>query len=199
MLAWIIWFQHTAARRRLPSGKLRTLSTKWFQHTAARRRLPKTGRTFIRATSGFNTQPRGGGCIKTIIIRQLNCSFNTQPRGGGCSTNILPHNSPILFQHTAARRRLQREPVRRDRAIQSFNTQPRGGGCLDPYSRGYKLRVSTHSRAEAAANFTLNCVRRRLCFNTQPRGGGCSPSPSPLPFPILVSTHSRAEAAARRK
>ena len=147
----------------------------------------------------FNTQPRGGGCIKTIIIRQLNCSFNTQPRGGGCSTNILPHNSPILFQHTAARRRLQREPVRRDRAIQSFNTQPRGGGCLDPYSRGYKLRVSTHSRAEAAANFTLNCVRRRLCFNTQPRGGGCSPSPSPLPFPILVSTHSRAEAAARRK
>ena len=41
-------------------------------------------------------------------------------------------------------------------------------------AQGIKLSdVSTHSRAEAAANL-FNLLRLvLLCFNTQPRGGGC--------------------------
>ena len=36
--------------------------------------------------SGFNTQPRGGGCAFTIMFYPLFLqSFNTQPRGGGCT------------------------------------------------------------------------------------------------------------------
>ena len=33
--------------------------------------------------------------------------------------------------------------------------------------------VSTHSRAEAAALSLLDIDSEILCFNTQPRGGGC--------------------------
>ena len=77
--------------------------------------------------------------------------FNTQPRGGGCS--YAKDGSPRfnVFQHTAARRRLPYVGI------------PGSG----------KSYVSTHSRAEAAAD-----------------GRGVVGRVS------VVSTHSRAEAAA---
>ena len=55
--------------------------------------------------------------------------FNTQPRGGGCGYLVLILIVVTQFQHTAARRRL---PV------------------LDVYAK-LAEKVSTHSRAEAAA------------------------------------------------
>ena len=36
---WPKWFQHTAARRRLGRISTRVFTIRWFQHTAARRRL----------------------------------------------------------------------------------------------------------------------------------------------------------------
>ena len=57
-----------------------------FQHTAARRRLPTGGFTGVHYfKKGFNTQPRGGGCphLEHGERMGLHC-FNTQPRGGGC-------------------------------------------------------------------------------------------------------------------
>ena len=59
--------------------------------------------------------------------------FNTQPREGGCLRYNRTQGSDIAFQHTAARRRLQTE-------IDSFYRQE---------------KVSTHSRAEAAAEVCL--------------------------------------------
>ena len=56
----------------------------------------------------------------------------------------------IRFQHTAARRRLQKR----------LKTK------ADP------ILVSTHSRAEAAAIFFISEIDN-ISFNTQPRGGGC--------------------------
>ena len=35
----------------------------WFQHTAARRRLPLKALHQLLALACFNTQPRGGGCM----------------------------------------------------------------------------------------------------------------------------------------
>ena len=55
-----------------------------------------------------------------------------------------------------------------------FNTQPRGGGCKSAYNKYSFFKVSTHSRAEAAAKFFVNNY-----------------------IQLRVSTHSRAEAAAR--
>ena len=77
----------------------------------------------------FNTQPRGGGCLRAVFLEVKNDCFNTQPRGGGCpsvvksavvavkvSTHSRAEAAAIakvriefdskLFQHTAARRRL---------------------------------------------------------------------------------------------
>ena len=54
-----------------------------------------------------------------------------------------------------------------------LNTQPRGGGCKEQLDNAYQRKVSTHSRAEAAAgDMDLDG------------------------FYTSVSTHSRAEAAA---
>ena len=56
--------------------------------------------------------------------------------------------------------------------------------------------VSTHSRAEAAAQ-QRKWKNAKLCgFNTQPRGGGCDWDNVTDAKITVVSTHSRAEAAA---
>ena len=79
----------------------------------------------------FNTQPPEGGCVGTYQFVAQWGGFNTQPPEGGCLTPILAnlkssvstHSRPKaaafigqpfrffrLFQHTAARRRLQPRP-----------------------------------------------------------------------------------------
>ena len=78
-----ILFQHTAARRRLDTGR-NTLSRRTlFQHTAARRRL-------------------GPKRCKFAVI----CRFNTQPPEGGWFAALVEAVSTGVFQHAAARRRL---------------------------------------------------------------------------------------------
>ena len=142
-----------------------------FQHTAARRRLLNSP-SFVIFTKCFNTQPRGGGCAIMRCRGFYIFSFNTQPRGGGCL--------PPCFDRVEK---------------MGFNTQPRGGGCTYLGRRSTIFRVSTHSRAEAAASikpikfapfmFQHTAARRRLRY-----------SRSELIAMWQVSTHSRAEAAA---
>ena len=82
----------------------------------------------------------------------------------------------MLFQHTAARRRL------RGKFWQSCQMES----------------VSTHSRTEAAALAQLHqsfCYKER--FNTQPHGGGCQNRRKNKMTTYNVSTHSRTEAAAQ--
>ena len=100
-----------------------------------------------------------------------------------------------MFQHTAARRRLRRKMPFAD-SKSSFNTQPPEGGCL----------------------LILIVIKRRERFNTQPPEGGCNwhsfsfDSISPFQHTAarrrlhcgfivaihsyIVSTHSRPKAAA---
>ena len=124
----------------------------------------------------------------------------------------------LVFQHTAARRRLlnaRGEPL----AIEPVSTHSRAeAAALGRDFALHELAVSTHSRAEAAARPCSSSWGSSASFNTQPRGGGCQkplrPSHLTKPFqhtaarrrlPIIknkskksesVSTHSRAEAAA---
>ena len=99
--------------------------------------------------------------------------LNTQPRGGGCLSVLSLAMGIIMFQHTAARRRLPGEFIGKIREI-GVSTHSRAEAAADGLGISQtKAIVSTHSRAEAAAS-------KR---DTQSR---CS----------LVSTHSRAEAAA---
>ena len=76
----------------------------------------------------FNTQPRGGGCKAITHPHSFIYGFNTQPRGGGCLQLQTTYKNWLMFQHTAARRRLPMIRLTSFPLI-SFNTQPRGGGC----------------------------------------------------------------------
>ena len=79
-----------------------------------------------------------------------------------------------MFQHTAARRRLQPQL--------GFY---RGIGC-----------VSTHSRPKAAAQALKLKVGNPTSFNTQPPEGGCFFYGDKFVGILAVSTHSRPKAAA---
>ena len=132
--------------------------------------LQKGGRY---ALCRFNTQPREGGChqdknairtnldvsthsrakaaaAKLLAFISLKTCFNTQPREGGCVFDV-----EVIF------------------CFSGFNTQPREGGCIVKYRDPVTNRVSTHSRAKAAAVHQI--------YGTNAHG---------------VSTHSRAKAAA---
>ena len=164
-----------------------------FQHTAARRRLRLLS-TFKEFTSCFNTQPPEGGCnYATFGVLLFSCfntqppeggckpprfplfayhRFNTQPPEGGCGGSTTLRAPYPLFQHTAARRRLQ--PVfLSNPSLQGFNTQPPEGGC-DHF-------------------FAVD--DRFACFNTQPPEGGCTNTNTTI-VNAKVSTHSRPKAAA---
>ena len=122
-------FQHTAARRRLgrcipcmrPIPRVSTHSRPkaaglpntitaapltLFQHTAARRRLAillLSANSFAGVST--HSRPKAAGQEKGGRIFRLYC-FNTQPPEGGWSLFQSRHLSDGLFQHTAARRRL---------------------------------------------------------------------------------------------
>ena len=86
-----------------------------------------------------------------------------------------PDNYNGGFQHTAARRRLRKACSLWSNARQCFNTQPPEGGChFSARSPTTIFCVSTHSRPKAAA----------CCFAIL------------RPF-VVVSTHSRPKAAAK--
>ena len=125
----------------------------WFQHTAARRRLPISSRWDIKLC-GFNTQPPEGGWDKGIprfhrspvsthsrpkaagrfrLFGLCTDCFNTQPPEGGCTGNFWA-DCVGQFQHTAARRRLTEQGIRQ-----------------------YADNVSTHSRPKAAASIRRGC------------------------------------------
>ena len=81
---------------------------------------------------GFNTQPPEGGWWKQRLIAVSLKSFNTQPPEGGWFAVRSYLNAQAWFQHTAARRRLER--ICKTKATTST--------------------VSTHSRPKAAGHQT---------------------------------------------
>ena len=149
----ICWskFQHTAARRRL----LFLIGLLFNIHYVSTHSRPKAAASFINADQlkamGFNTQPPEGGCHHAGTSGGNSGCFNTQPPEGGCTQEHCEFVKALMFQHTAARRRLP---------INGITTS---GG----------FRVSTHSRPKAAANckcmqlirlqkFQHTAARRRL-------------------------------------
>ena len=101
-----ILFQHTAARRRLAATAAPSEAIKGFQHTAARRRLAHRLRANLKAVC-FNTQPPEGGwhCRATSDAQQC-VSTHSRPKAAGLDTLKIKGES-AMFQHTAARRRLE--------------------------------------------------------------------------------------------
>ena len=146
-------FQHTAARRRLGSSRMKGYRWLLFQHTAARRRLVKRNQT-VFSHKRFNTQPpEGGWTIRPHKTKRSVVSTHSRPKAAGpidekvmtpidVSTHSRPkaaglhrlhYPSQKMFQHTAARRRLDV----RCHPFQGRDT------------------VSTHSRPKAAGSIVL--------------------------------------------
>ena len=77
------WFQHTAARRRLPiiiipCSAMIGFNTQPHEGGCSRHCDRHFGQ------NGFNTQPHEGGCFLTANFQLFTKSFNTQPHEGGC-------------------------------------------------------------------------------------------------------------------
>ena len=126
------------------------ITAKLFQHTAARRRLDAPCFTdnngFIVST---HSRPKAAGSLGWVVAGKVH-SFNTQPPEGGWHAEVLPRPKKSLFQHTAARRRLESRDDAKNQA-------------------GW---VSTHSRPKAAGPDQYGNHYRYICFNTQPPEGG---------------------------
>ena len=76
-----------------------------FQHTAARRRLAKFLNNLIQAQS-FNTQPREGGWKLGFDVDPNFNYVSTHSRAKAAGVMGELYFRLIMFQHTAARRRL---------------------------------------------------------------------------------------------
>ena len=149
------------------------LDSLMFQHTAARRRLDETDRNRCRLCS-FNTQPPEGGWSHLRRKQTVYSSFNTQPPEGGWLKRASSPTSHSTFQHTAARRRLEKDckyPLIGFRVQVSTHSRPKAAGFL-PLPNCLQVEVSTHSRPKAAGPCFFWCAFFVACFNTQPPEGG---------------------------
>ena len=81
----------------------------------------------------------------------MDLGFNTQPPEGGCSLILNDGDEIVMFQHTAARRRLP--PILSDIVpIIKVSTHSRPKAAANrTVGTGGTLQVSTHSRPKAAA------------------------------------------------
>ena len=102
----VFLFQHTAARRRLPST---------YSHHIAINSVSTHSRTEAAAWVVFwnftpfcvSTHSRTEAAALFLPVLTLGYfGFNTQPHGGGCSVFTSFNARLFWFQHTAARRRL---------------------------------------------------------------------------------------------
>ena len=165
-------FQHTAARRRLVSVLLQPLSLVLFQHTAARRRL--VGRhsfSWSPICVSTHSRPKAAGFVFGYSRLKVVC-FNTQPPEGGWTSIPRFMIFCLMFQHTAARRRLARPDL-----------VPNSPQAFQHTAARRRLGV-IKSEESATAQFQHTAARRRLGAN-QKRASNRQ----------TVSTHSRPKAA----
>ena len=171
-----------------------TIRGVWFQHTAARRRLPKRSPCAPKSTS-FNTQPPEGGCVRLLHDSGLVVvSTHSRPKAAATDARrCLALSGVSTHSRPKAAAYLLRQPRR---VLQvSTHSRPKAAAVVIS-DLALAVRVSTHSRPKAAAGglskslitnlFQHTAARRRLLpsvprfhlhferFNTQPPEGGCA-------------------------
>ena len=131
--------------------------------------------------------------MKTYDIKENN-SFNTQPPEGGWPLEVTMKIRFELFQHTAARRRLESN-VYQIRPNHQFQHTAARRRLVFPKGIYYlKHGVSTHSRPKAAGLVSYNTIiAARVSTHSRPKAAGA------MPNTVVkldgVSTHSRPKAA----
>ena len=187
-------FQHTAARRRLvQKTACRSIHTK-FQHTAARRRLGHR-RDSARRRDRFNTQPPEGGWHNFRSSCPSCSSFNTQPPEGGWAAQPICQMMLLMFQHTAARRRLGMKSMLWILPYQFQHTAARRRLVLWVIPISLVVFAFQHTAARRRLERVIRGLYAcSLSFNTQPPEGGWTMKDIDC-FRFRVSTHSRPKAA----
>ena len=209
-------FQHTAARRRLAGWTSTANISKPFQHTAARRRLahdvddlqcvfrvsthsrPKAAGRYAAAkvqtpSVSTHSRPKAAG-ITTEQASPDKSGFNTQPPEGGWAVGFAPRLHTGMFQHTAARRRLESIVLYCIKDLRFQHTAARRRLATDLITHVAPYAVSTHSRPKAAGEVAgCGSGHESVSTHSRPKAAGQS-------FPMFatwakVSTHSRPKAA----
>ena len=172
-----------------------TPTGEWFQHTAARRRLGNvlSPASFKKRVS-THSRPKAAGFSIIFMPQIVFVSTHSRPKAAGI---ILSNHLTFLlmFQHTAARRRLEfRSKIRhQNQSFQHTAARRRLVLCFVIYSA-----ITRCFNTQPPEGGWLNCETQTLIgnesFNTQPPEGGWQ-------LHILyhqqysVSTHSRPKAA----
>ena len=139
-----------------------------FQHTAARRRLSGSPALTEVTTVSTHSRPKAADLVKRGVTVIGAVSTHSRPKAAAYGVSC--NGRTLMFQHTAARRRLAGRKAKHSVCF-SFNTQPPEGGCPHRLPTKLIFLVSTHSRPKAAG--------MRCCAESQ----------------YMVSTHSRPKAA----
>ena len=111
-------------------------SSSRFQHTAARRRLAGTTCTKEKMLSvSTHSRPKAAGLKEIDLEQKIWVSTHSRPKAAGQEA-VLIIATQRLFQHTAARRRLDGFS-RPSSCTICFNTQPPEGGWLGNDRAGF--------------------------------------------------------------
>ena len=100
-------FQLTAARRRLAMQKKMVLDKQAVSTHSRPKAAGRQNRRHGGNQRRFNSQPPEGGWARYSFTSLANACFNSQPPEGGWPVGYLAADgTAVLFQLTAARRRL---------------------------------------------------------------------------------------------
>ena len=98
-------------------------------------------------------------------------SFNTQPPEGGWPDSLIPISRTNLFQHTAARRRLDTEYMYvLSRKLVSTHSRPKAAGLINLLQQ--LKQQFQHTAARRRLDGLRVFVYAQNSFNTQPPEGG---------------------------
>ena len=213
----VIGFQHTAARRRLGFAGLFAIGLVMFQHTAARRRLGHLQRQRLsgRCVSTHSRPKAAGGEYLWAVLKYV-VSTHSRPKAAGAGkrcevvlNGVSTHSRPkaagiyhhlnrpliMLFQHTAARRRLGLRCVLGALQVAvSTHSRPKAAGGAGFNPSGTRF-VSTHSRPKAAGHGQIGRASEAIQFQHTAARRRLGNSPPCGQHGKMVSTHSRPKAA----
>ena len=156
----------------MPTANVRIFGL--FQHTAARRRLgASNGSGQWRIKVSTHSRPKAAGKKYGAFWEGVvTVSTHSRPKAAGKTYRFRP-SPKTLFQHTAARRRLDRSALAVSGKYSCFNTQPPEGGWSRFIFRRAVCWRFQHTAARRRLASTANlCVSDGKSFNTQPPEGG---------------------------
>ena len=118
------------------------------------------------------SRPKAAGQAVAKYRAQCNVSTLSRPKAAGLGLAVNTIGSAVMFQHSAARRRLGLYTPRLAHPS-SFNTQPPEGGCMFIAPLPCDVAVSTLSRPKAAvSNIDTKLGHLKVSTLSRPKAAG---------------------------